>query len=82
MLPVSLTLDRAPMLANLCAIELRRQEGDRTDAEIGARFGAFGGHAARRPGRSRFRHYLVRAGVVDGILEAESLGRMYYEPAW
>lgn len=82
MLAGSLTLDRAPALANMCAIEESRQEGVPTGVGIGEGDGRDASHARRGPGHGRFRHYLVKTGVVDGLVEAHGLGRMYEEPAW
>lgn len=76
-LPPSLTLDRAPALAQLCAGETDRQQG-KTKPGVGAAGG--GSRMSQRGGR--FRHYLVRTGVVGHHREADTVGRMYQEPAW
>lgn len=68
-LPYSITLDRAPVLAQICSTEELRGE-------------AAGGTGGRRGGWGRFRHYLVTTGAVNGLPESERLGRMYEESAW
>lgn len=69
-LPESSTLDRAPILTQICATEELRGGG--MDS----------GNARRRGGRGRFRHYLVTTGALDDLSVADRLGRMYEEPAW
>lgn len=75
-LPASLTLDRAPALSQLCAGEEDRQQGKMRPC------GGGGPGGGRTPRGGRFRHYLVRTGVVGHHREAETVGRMYKEPAW
>lgn len=81
-LPPSLTLDRAPALSQLCAGEEDRQQGKTRPFGGGGGGGGGGPAGGRTPRGGRFRHYLVRTGVVGHHREAEMLGRMYREPAW
>eukprot|EP00752_Nemacystus_decipiens_P015537 g13863.t1 len=73
-LPPSLTLDRAPALSQLCEGEEDRQQGKIRPCGGGGGGGGPAGGRTQRGGR--FRHYLVRTGVVGHHKEAETLGRI------
>ncbi|CAN0418504.1 unnamed protein product [Ectocarpus fasciculatus] len=90
-LPAPLALDRAPALSQLCEGEADRRQGSAVSVPppygySGYSGGGYGGGGGGVGGRSqrggRFRHYLVRTGVVGNPREADSLARMYKEPAW